>query len=206
VRGRSKCLIISVRIANEAIDIYLQPTPGGVWENSVTIRSRRAARIYEPGAWLPRVSPTSILMVVARLGASRVRTGARAKKTGDGHLTAQQEREYAHCVYFLRVTKPMVHRSVATQHREWSFKCLKGPFPEPSSERLAKVILDDRPIPNHHCCPYGPCAMLYTETAREAGGHDHGVAGLAWSVRVRPALCRERYRRHCPASFDGSGI
>jgi Adenylate and Guanylate cyclase catalytic domain len=43
-------------------------------------------------------------------------------------------------------------------------------------------------------------------TAREAGGHDHGVAGLARSVRVRPALCRERYRRHCPASFDGSGF
>jgi hypothetical protein len=41
------------------------PTPAGVWENSVTIRSTRATRIYKPGAWLPRVSPTPILMVVA---------------------------------------------------------------------------------------------------------------------------------------------
>lgn len=34
-------------------------------ENSVTVRSTRAARMYEPGVWLPRVSPTPILIVVA---------------------------------------------------------------------------------------------------------------------------------------------
>jgi fermentation-respiration switch protein FrsA (DUF1100 family) len=49
----------------EAIDFYLQPTPPGIWENSVTIRSTRAARMYEPGIWVPRVSPTPLLMVVA---------------------------------------------------------------------------------------------------------------------------------------------
>src|ERR1700758_4321499 len=43
----------------------LQPTPPGIWENSVTIRSTRAARMYEPGIWVPRVSPTPLLMVVA---------------------------------------------------------------------------------------------------------------------------------------------
>jgi cephalosporin-C deacetylase-like acetyl esterase len=49
----------------EAIDFYLQPTPEGVWENKVTVRSTRAARMYEPGIWVSRVSPTPLLMVVA---------------------------------------------------------------------------------------------------------------------------------------------
>jgi hypothetical protein len=31
----------------------------------MTVRSTRAARIYEPGAWIARVSPTPMLMVVA---------------------------------------------------------------------------------------------------------------------------------------------
>jgi hypothetical protein len=31
----------------------------------VTLRSTRAARMYEPGAWVSRVSPTPLLMVVA---------------------------------------------------------------------------------------------------------------------------------------------
>jgi fermentation-respiration switch protein FrsA (DUF1100 family) len=51
--------------SKDAIDFYLQPTPQGIWENSVTIRSTRAARMYEPGIWVPRVSPTPLLMVVA---------------------------------------------------------------------------------------------------------------------------------------------
>ncbi|MEU9318305.1 alpha/beta fold hydrolase [Streptomyces sp. NPDC048295] len=49
----------------EAIDFYLQPVPDGVWENQVTVRSTRAARMYEPGTWITRVSPTPLLMVVA---------------------------------------------------------------------------------------------------------------------------------------------
>jgi NADP-dependent 3-hydroxy acid dehydrogenase YdfG len=48
-----------------AIDFYLQPTPPGIWENSVTIRSTRATRMYEPRIWVPRLSPTPLLMVVA---------------------------------------------------------------------------------------------------------------------------------------------
>jgi hypothetical protein len=51
--------------AKEAIGFYLQPVPEGAWENSVTVRSTRAARMYEPGNWISRVSPTPLLMVVA---------------------------------------------------------------------------------------------------------------------------------------------
>ncbi|AVH54763.1 MULTISPECIES: alpha/beta hydrolase [Streptomyces] len=51
--------------SQEAIDFYLQPKPDGVWENKVTLRSNRAARMYEPGTWITRVSPTPLLMVVA---------------------------------------------------------------------------------------------------------------------------------------------
>ncbi|WP_238587431.1 alpha/beta hydrolase [Cupriavidus sp. IDO] len=51
--------------ATDAIEFYLQPVPDGVWENNVTVRSTRAARMYEPGQWISRVSPTPLLMVVA---------------------------------------------------------------------------------------------------------------------------------------------
>ena len=51
--------------SKDAIDFYLQSIPAGIWDNSVTVRSTRAARMYEPGAWVPRVSPTPLLMVVA---------------------------------------------------------------------------------------------------------------------------------------------
>lgn len=51
--------------ARDAIDFYLQPVPAGVWENNVTVRSTRAARMFEPGQWIARVSPTPLLMVVA---------------------------------------------------------------------------------------------------------------------------------------------
>jgi uncharacterized protein len=51
--------------AQEAIDFYTQPAPEGVWANNVTVRSTRAARMYEPGAWISRVSPTPLLLVVA---------------------------------------------------------------------------------------------------------------------------------------------
>jgi fermentation-respiration switch protein FrsA (DUF1100 family) len=49
----------------EAADFYLQPAAQSVWENNVTLRSTRAARMYEPGIWVGRVSPTPLLMVVA---------------------------------------------------------------------------------------------------------------------------------------------
>jgi fermentation-respiration switch protein FrsA (DUF1100 family) len=77
--------------ARDAIDFYLQPTPAGAWENHVTVRSTRAARMYEPGNWIARVSPTPLLMVVATrdtitltdLGARRLRARAAAQAPGD---------------------------------------------------------------------------------------------------------------------------
>jgi len=52
--------------SRESIDFYLQPIPEGIWDNEVTVRSTRAARMYEPGAWISRVSPTPLMMIVAR--------------------------------------------------------------------------------------------------------------------------------------------
>jgi fermentation-respiration switch protein FrsA (DUF1100 family) len=51
--------------SQDAIDFYLQPIPEGLWKNEVTLRSTRAACMYEPGAWVSPVSPTPLLMVVA---------------------------------------------------------------------------------------------------------------------------------------------
>jgi uncharacterized protein len=51
--------------SQDALDFFLQPIPEGLWKNEVTLRSTRAARMYEPGAWVSRVSPTPLLMVVA---------------------------------------------------------------------------------------------------------------------------------------------
>ncbi|WP_325100408.1 alpha/beta hydrolase [Streptomyces broussonetiae] len=51
--------------SQDAIDFCLQPVPDGVWENTVTVRSTRAARRYEPGIWITRVSPTPLLRVAA---------------------------------------------------------------------------------------------------------------------------------------------
>jgi fermentation-respiration switch protein FrsA (DUF1100 family) len=51
--------------APDAVAFYHQPVPEGVWDNIVTLRSSSAARMYEPGIWVARVSPTPLLMVVA---------------------------------------------------------------------------------------------------------------------------------------------
>ena len=52
--------------AQDAIDFYLQPLgPDARWTNTVTVRSTRMARMYEPGVWAPRIGPTPLLMVVA---------------------------------------------------------------------------------------------------------------------------------------------
>ncbi|MDH6198323.1 fermentation-respiration switch protein FrsA (DUF1100 family) [Mycobacterium frederiksbergense] len=48
----------------DAIAFYQQPVPDGVWRNVMTVRSARAARMYEPGTWIDRVSPTPLLMIV----------------------------------------------------------------------------------------------------------------------------------------------
>jgi uncharacterized protein len=50
--------------APDAIAFYNQPAPPGAWDNVVTLRSTRAARMYEPGTWISRVSPTHLLMIV----------------------------------------------------------------------------------------------------------------------------------------------
>jgi fermentation-respiration switch protein FrsA (DUF1100 family) len=50
----------------DAIDFYLQPLgPGARWENVVTVRSTRLARMYEPGIWVRRIGPTPLMMIVA---------------------------------------------------------------------------------------------------------------------------------------------
>lgn len=51
--------------APDAVEFYLREHPNQVWRNEITLRSNRAARMYEPGGWVPRVSPTPLLMVVA---------------------------------------------------------------------------------------------------------------------------------------------
>jgi uncharacterized protein len=51
--------------SGDAISFYLQTLPAGSWINEVTVRSGRLARMYEPGAWIARVSPTPLLMIVA---------------------------------------------------------------------------------------------------------------------------------------------
>ncbi|MFE9728579.1 alpha/beta hydrolase [Streptomyces sp. NPDC005794] len=50
--------------APDAVDFYLDTAPEN-WENKITIRSNYAARMYEPGSWITRVSPTPLLLVVA---------------------------------------------------------------------------------------------------------------------------------------------
>ncbi|KQO59016.1 peptidase S15 [Methylobacterium sp. Leaf86] len=52
--------------SQEAIDFMLPAVPDGVWENMVTLRSSRLARMYEPGAFVSRVSPTPLMFIVAR--------------------------------------------------------------------------------------------------------------------------------------------
>jgi fermentation-respiration switch protein FrsA (DUF1100 family) len=51
--------------SKDAISFYLQPVPAGAWTNEVTVRSGRLSRMYEPGAWITRISPTPLLMIVA---------------------------------------------------------------------------------------------------------------------------------------------
>ena len=51
--------------SEDAIAFYFQPVPEGVWKNEVTVRSGRLSRMYDPGNWVARISPTPLLMVVA---------------------------------------------------------------------------------------------------------------------------------------------
>lgn len=50
-----------------AVTTYLQPLPDGVtFENRATLRSMRWSRMYTPAQWIDQVSPTPLLMIVAR--------------------------------------------------------------------------------------------------------------------------------------------
>lgn len=58
--------VAAVYRSPEAHAFYTQTLPDEVaWDNTVTVRSSRAARMYEPGQWISRVSPTPLLMIVA---------------------------------------------------------------------------------------------------------------------------------------------
>lgn len=49
----------------DSVNFFLQPVPEGIWANKVTVRSTRWARMYHPGLWVDRVSPTPLMMIVA---------------------------------------------------------------------------------------------------------------------------------------------
>jgi uncharacterized protein len=88
----------------DAVAFYTQPVPEGVhWENQVTVRSGRAARMYEPGQWVSRVSPTPLLMIVGLndvititdLGLAAYEQALQPKKLvtiAGGHFDAYQSR------------------------------------------------------------------------------------------------------------------
>ncbi|MFG2731553.1 alpha/beta hydrolase [Streptomyces canus] len=48
----------------DALRFYRDLVPPGHWNNTVTMRSNRASRLYEPGAWVARVSPKPLMMIV----------------------------------------------------------------------------------------------------------------------------------------------
>jgi fermentation-respiration switch protein FrsA (DUF1100 family) len=48
----------------DAVDFLEQPVPDGMWQNEITIQSSRRARMYQPGLWVDRISPTPLLMIV----------------------------------------------------------------------------------------------------------------------------------------------
>jgi fermentation-respiration switch protein FrsA (DUF1100 family) len=51
--------------SKEAIAFYQRDLGGADWNNTVTLRSSFAARMYEPGTWVSRISPRPLLMIVA---------------------------------------------------------------------------------------------------------------------------------------------
>ena len=57
--------VLAAYHSQDAIDFHFHPIPPGIWENEVTIQSTRRARMYEPGRWAGRVSPTPLLMIIA---------------------------------------------------------------------------------------------------------------------------------------------
>jgi fermentation-respiration switch protein FrsA (DUF1100 family) len=64
IASSDPAVLATYRMA-DAVSFFHQSLPEGVWDNRMTVRSVRAAKIYEPGAWVTRISPTPLLMVVA---------------------------------------------------------------------------------------------------------------------------------------------
>lgn len=52
--------------SKDAVDFMLRPVPEGAWENKVTLRSSQFARMYEPGAFITRVSPKPLMLILAQ--------------------------------------------------------------------------------------------------------------------------------------------
>ncbi|ARP80061.1 alpha/beta hydrolase [Bordetella genomosp. 8] len=50
----------------DAVAFYTRDLCEARWSNTVTLRSTHAARMYEPGLWVGRVSPTPLMMIVAQ--------------------------------------------------------------------------------------------------------------------------------------------
>lgn len=50
----------------DAVAFYSRDLGGARWSNTVTLRSTYAARMYEPGIWAGRVSPTPLMMIIAQ--------------------------------------------------------------------------------------------------------------------------------------------
>jgi fermentation-respiration switch protein FrsA (DUF1100 family) len=51
--------------APDLVNFFLQDVPSGMWHNEITVQSSRRARMYEPGNWISRVSPTPLLIIAA---------------------------------------------------------------------------------------------------------------------------------------------
>ncbi|MFT4439084.1 alpha/beta hydrolase [Caballeronia sp. 15715] len=49
--------------SQDTVDFFLQTVPPGMWKNEITLQSNRRARMYEPGRWIDRISPTPFLLV-----------------------------------------------------------------------------------------------------------------------------------------------
>jgi fermentation-respiration switch protein FrsA (DUF1100 family) len=47
----------------DVVEFFTQEVPPGTWKNELTVQSTRRSRMYEPGRWIDRVSPTPLLMV-----------------------------------------------------------------------------------------------------------------------------------------------
>ena len=51
--------------APDLVKFFSQDVPSGMWHNEITVQSSRRARMYEPGNWISRVSPTPLLIIAA---------------------------------------------------------------------------------------------------------------------------------------------